>query len=157
MSDAPRLHADFEDFLVALCEAEADFLIVGAYAMSLHGVPRATGDIDVFVRPSSENAARVWSALAAFGAPLEAAGLTRADLSTPGTVYQMGVPPRRIDVLTAISGVTFDEAWADKTAIEVAGHPVHFIGRDALARNKRASGRPKDLADLEILERDPRG
>lgn len=153
MSAPPRLHEDFEDFLVALCEAKAEFLVVGAYAMALHGVPRATGDIDVFVRPSPDNAARVWSALAAFGAPLEAAGLTHEDLATPGTVYQMGVAPRRIDVLTAISGVSFEEAWADKVAIDVAGHPVFFIGREALAKNKRTSGRAKDLADLEILER----
>jgi len=149
----PRLHRDFEDFLHALCDAAADFLVVGAYAMAFHGVPRATGDIDVLVRPTPDNARRVWQALVSFGAPLAAAGLTVEDLHTPGTVYQMGVVPRRIDVLTDITGVTFDEAWSTRVAREIAGSTIHFIGRDALARNKRATGRPKDLADLEILEK----
>jgi len=149
----PRLHRDFEDFLHALCNASADFLVVGAYAMAFHGVPRATGDIDVLVRPTPGNARRVWQALVEFGAPLAAAGLTVEDLFTPGTVYQMGVPPRRIDLLTDITGVTFDEAWATRAAREIGGRTVHFIGREALAKNKRATGRPKDLADLEILEK----
>jgi glycine cleavage system aminomethyltransferase T len=147
----PQIHADFEDALAALCDVGAEFLVVGAYAMSFHGVPRATGDIDVLVRPSPENAERVWRALAAFGAPLEAAGLTLDDLVTPGTVYQMGVAPRRIDVLTSISGVTFDEAWSSRVPFQLASRTIHFIGREALVRNKQASGRPKDLADLEIL------
>lgn len=149
----PRLHRDFEDFLVALSEAAADFLVVGAYAMAFHGVPRATGDIDVLVRPTPENARKVWQALVAFGAPLASAGLTIEDLHTPGTVYQMGVVPRRIDLLTDITGVTFDEAWSTRVAQEIGGRAVHFIGREALARNKRATGRAKDLADLEILEK----
>ena len=111
----------------------------------------------MLVRPAPENAARVWQALAAFGAPLEAAGLTLNDLVTPGTIYQMGVAPRRIDILTAISGVTFDEAWSGREPFELAGRTIHFIGRAALMRNKQASGRPKDMADLEILkkQRDP--
>jgi hypothetical protein len=153
VSDAPLLHRDFEDFLCALCDAGAEFVIVGAYAMSFHGVPRATGDIDILVRPSPDNAARVWAALESFGAPLEATDLTREDLTVPGTVYQIGVAPRRIDVLTAVSGLTFDEAWASRASLELGSRTVHFIGRDALARNKRASGRPKDLVDLEILDK----
>ncbi len=153
MSEVPQLHRDFADLLLALCDANADFLVVGAYAMSLHGVPRATGDIDVFVRPTLENARRVWEALERFGAPLAATGLVLEDLTTPGTIYQIGVAPRRIDLLTQISGLTFEQAWADRTALELEGRAVPFIGREALMMNKRASGRPKDLLDVAILEK----
>jgi hypothetical protein len=110
--DRRNLPARFRDLLVAFAEAGVEFVIVGAYAVAFHGAPRASGDIDVFVRPSPENATRVLSALARFGAPLEAAGLTAVDFTRPGTVYQIGLPPRRIDVMTEISGLTFDEAWA---------------------------------------------
>jgi hypothetical protein len=153
MSGQPLLQGDFADLLAALRAAGAEYLVVGAYAMAFHGVPRATGDLDVLVRPTADNAERVWRALEDFGAPLEATGLTPADLATPGTVYQMGLPPRRIDLLTSISGVSFEEAWATRADLSIAGTIVPIIGRDALVRNKRATGRAKDLADLEILER----
>jgi hypothetical protein len=136
----PHLHRDFEDFLHALCDAAADFLVVGAYAMAFHGVPRATGDIDILVRPTSENARRVWQALVAFGAPLASAGLTIEDLHTPGTVFQMGVVPRRIDVLTAITGVPFDEAWSSRVAQTIGGRTIHFIGRESLAKTSGPLG-----------------
>jgi hypothetical protein len=153
MSEPVHLHRDFEDLLAALDQAGAEFLIVGAYAMALHGVPRATGDLDVLVRPSEDNARRVWTALEVFGAPLEATGLTLLDLSTEGTIYQMGLPPRRIDIITAITGVSFDEAWAGREQISIAARAVAFIGRAELVKNKRATGRPKDLADLAVLEK----
>jgi hypothetical protein len=157
MSEAPALHRDFADLLGALAGTAAEYLVVGAYAMAFHGVPRATGDLDVLVRPTEENAHRVWRALADFGAPLEATGLTLADLATPGTIYQMGLPPRRIDVLTTISGVSFEEAWSTHVDLQVdSGVVVPVIGLDALVRNKRATGRPKDLADLEVLDKRPR-
>ena len=148
-----NLNEDFRDLLLEFADAEVEFLIVGAFAVAFHGVPRATGDMDVFVRPSSENAQRVFNALSRFGAPLASAGVTPNDFETPGIVYQIGQPPRRIDVLTEISGVSFDEAWATRRAVGFEGRVVHFIGRDELLRNKMAAGRPKDLADLSRLQK----
>ena len=110
MPDLEGLPRDFEDFLLALADAQADFLIVGAYAMGLHGVPRATQDIDIWVRPERANARRVWQALVAFGAPLHSTGLALEDLEVPGTVYQIGVAPLRIDVMTEITGVEFEDS-----------------------------------------------
>ena len=153
MTALDQLNHDFHDLLSCFCTEEVEFVIVGAYALAFHGVPRATGDIDLFVRPSSENAARVTRALLAFGAPLDVAGITEKDFSVPGIVYQIGVPPRRIDVLTAISGLDFDAVWASKLSADLQGSSVHFIGKEALIANKRATGRTKDLADVESLER----
>lgn len=147
------LNEDFRDLLVVLADAAVEFLIVGAYALAFHGAPRASGDIDLLVRPSPENAQRVVSALARFGAPLESAGVTAADFSRPGAVYQIGLPPRRIDVLTQISGLSFDEAWASRVASELEGRTVNFIGRAALLKNKEAAGRPQDIADAVRLRR----
>jgi hypothetical protein len=151
-SGSSGLNEDFLDVLEALCGKSADFVVVGAHAMAVHGVPRATGDLDILVRPSAENAGRVLAALRAFGAPIDDHGITAADLTVPGTVYQIGLPPRRIDILTQISGVTFDEAWDSRIALSVPGLEIPVLGRAALARNKRAAGRDKDLADLRLLE-----
>jgi hypothetical protein len=150
------LNPDFRDLLRALTDAGAEFLVVGAYALSFHGAPRASGDIDIFVRPSPDNAARVWRALIGFGAPLSAAGVVQADFERPDLVYQIGLPPRRIDVLTSISGVSFDEAWSSREPATVDGRTVYFIGRDMFVRNKLAAGRPKDLADAARLSKPPR-
>jgi Nucleotidyl transferase of unknown function (DUF2204) len=147
------LNEDFRDLLVLLADTGVEFVVVGAYALALHGAPRASGDIDLFVRPTPSNAERLFQALARFGAPLQAAGVTAADLAQPGAVYQIGLPPRRIDLLTEISGVSFDEAWASRTETEVESRIVPFIGRDALLKNKQAAGRPKDLADIARLRR----
>lgn len=146
------LNPDFADMLHALVESNVEFVVVGAHAMAMHGMPRATGDLDIFVRPSPENAARVLDALRAFGAPLDAHGVTLHDLTTPGTVYQLGLPPRRIDLLTEISGLSFREAWASRVVVDLDSLRIGFLGRDALIRNKRATGRDKDLVDLRILE-----
>jgi hypothetical protein len=148
-----ELNPDFRDVLLALSGEGAEFVIVGAHALALHGVPRFTGDLDVLVRPSMENAAKVWRALVRFGAPIEAAGVSVADLATPGIVYQIGLAPSRIDVLTEISGVSFDEAWANREPTDLEGSTIHFLGRDMLVRNKEAAGRPKDLADIARLKR----
>lgn len=113
---------------------------------------RATEDLDILVRPDAENARRVWQALEKFGAPLEATGLTLADLEKPDLIYQIGQPPRRIDILTEISGLDFDEAWSTHRRSSLGALEVPYLGREALIRNKRASGRLKDLADLEILQ-----
>ena len=145
------LHEDFRDLLVLFADAGVEFVIVGAYALAFHGAPRASGDIDLFVRPTLANAQQVFDALARFGAPLESAGVTAGDFAQPGAVYQIGLPPRRIDVLTEISGVTFDEAWTSRVVGEVEGRSVGFIGRAALLKNKEASGRPKDIADAARL------
>lgn len=151
------MNPDFTDFLAALLAAEARFLVVGAHALAVHGVPRATGDIDVWIERSPENAARVWRALELFGAPAAALSVRPTDLEAPDMVVQIGLPPRRIDVLTGVTGVEFDEAWAGHVVHRVADLEVPFLGRDALVRNKRASGRYKDLGDLEALGEDPRG
>jgi hypothetical protein len=145
------VNQDFVDVLAALLAARARFLVVGAYALAAHGVPRATGDLDVWVANDSANAARIWEALVAFGAPIEALGLTRADFETPGKVIQLGVRPRRVDLMTQISGVEFEPAWHSRVIERVAGLEVPFVDRDTLIRNKRASGRLRDLADLEAL------
>lgn len=145
------MNQDFVDFLGCLLNAGARFLVVGAHAMAVHGVPRATGDLDVWVQPSPENAARVWAAMLRFGAPADAVGVNRSDLETPGRVIQFGLPPRRLDLLTRLSGLEFDAAWSRREVHPVAGLEVPFLGRADLIANKRASGRPKDLADLETL------
>jgi hypothetical protein len=152
VSDAPDANDDFVDVVTALTQAGCEFLVVGAHALAAHGAPRATGDLDLFVRPTAENAARVFRALVAFGAPLDAHGVAPADFATPGTIYQMGLPPRRIDVLTSLSGVTFDEAAAAPVMGRLGRLAVPCIGLDAMIANKRASGRTKDLADAEALE-----
>jgi hypothetical protein len=130
--------------------------VVGAHALAAHGVPRATGDLDVWVRPEPANAARVWRALESFGAPVEALGVEEADLARPDQVVQIGLPPRRIDLLTTISGVGFPEAWETRLERESEGLRVPFLSRELLIANKRASGRTKDLADVEALERNER-
>ena len=111
--------------LSALSDAGVEFVLVGAYALAAHGLPRATGDIDIWIRPSSENAQRVWQALKAFGAPLRR--VDAADFTRPDIVFQIGVAPRRIDLLTSISGVGFDEAWAERETIDVEGLRIHVL------------------------------
>ncbi len=144
------MNRDFVEMLAALYAARAEFLVVGAHAVAAHGVPRATGDLDIWVRPSPENAERVFTALKAFGAPL--LDLTREDLSRPGIVFQIGVVPCRIDLLTEITGVDFDQAWQSRLESKIEGINVDFIGRSELIANKRATGRPKDMADVAALE-----
>ena len=112
-----------------------------------------TGDLDVWVETSAENAERVWSALAEFGAPLDALGLSQGDFAAPDRVIQFGLPPFRVDVLTSVSGLTFEEAWDTRHEGVLLDVPVAFLGREALIRNKRATGRRKDLDDADALER----
>lgn len=151
------MNDDFVDLLHGLLDAGARFLVVGAHALAIHGIPRATQDLDVLIEPTDENADRVWTALTAFGAPAQALGVTRADFVRRGTVVQLGLPPRRIDLLTDISGVSFAEAWADRVEHDVRDRRVPFLGRSTMIANKRATGRRKDLADLEALGELPRG
>lgn len=145
------MNEDFRDFLAALLQTGTRFLVVGAHALAVHGVPRATGDLDVWIESDAANAERAWTALLRFGAPLEAMGVSRQDLTRPEQVVQIGLPPRRIDLLTSITGVSFDDAWSERAVHEVEGMAVPFLGRAALVRNKRATGRARDIADLEAL------
>jgi hypothetical protein len=144
------MNQDFIDLLRALSGADARYLIVGAYALAVHGRPRATGDLDVFVEATPDNARKVVRALTAFGAPLEK--VQEQDFAQPGIVFQIGLPPRRIDVLTELTGVSFAEAWAERVRRPFGPIDANFIGRGPLIRNKRATGRPQDLADVASLE-----
>lgn len=152
MGREPELNDDFVDLLRALIAAKVEFVIVGAHALAAHGLPRATGDMDVLVQPTAENAERVLDALRIFGAPLAAHGISRSDFEVPDNVYQIGLPPRRIDLLTSITGVSFEEAHATRIVVELEGMTLPVLGRDALVKNKRATGRPKDIVDADALE-----
>jgi hypothetical protein len=143
------MNQDFVDLLRAFIAHDVRFLIVGAYALAVHGRPRATGDLDVWVEPTSDNAARVMRALSDFGAPLAEVGAD--DFSRPGIVFQIGLPPRRIDILTTLSGLTFAEAWPSRVRAPFGSVDVDYLGRDDFIRNKRHIGRAKDLADIEGL------
>ncbi|MGQ0734793.1 MAG: hypothetical protein ACT4QD_14210 [Acidobacteriota bacterium] len=136
--------------LSAFIAHRVEFLVVGGYAMAAHGLPRATKDLDLWLRPSADNAARVLQALDTFGAPRQ--GLSVADLETEGTIYQVGVPPNRVDVITAIDGVQFDGAWIGRADVEIDGLRIPVIGRRELIVNKRTVGRPQDLVDADLLE-----
>lgn len=144
------LNPDFRDMLSAFSDRRVEYLLVGGYALAVHGLPRATGDLDLWIRPTPENARRAMSALKDFGASLM--DLREEDLCAPGTVFQIGVVPCRVDVLTAIDGVGFDEAWPNRREVEVEGVRVLVLSREDLLRNKRASGRRQDLADIARLE-----
>ena len=145
------MNPDFVEMLSELSAAGAEFLVVGAHALAAHGLPRATGDLDIWVRADGENAPRVLEALQRFGAPLF--DLSLDDLSKPGTVFQIGTAPARIDILTGVSGLMFEEAWPRRTTVRIGDLSVGVIGREDLIRNKRATGRPQDLVDAERLER----
>jgi hypothetical protein len=141
------MNPDFVDLLRAFIAADVRFLVVGAYALALHGKPRATGDLDIWIDATPDNAARVIRALTAFGAPLTDVSVD--DFSRPGVTYQIGVAPGRIDILTELTGISFAEAWPDRMRRPFGEVDADFIGRDAFVRNKRATGRAKDLGDIE--------
>ncbi len=145
------VNRDFKDLFAALNAAAASYLLVGGYAVAFHAEPRFTKDLDVWIDPTPENSLRVLEALTSFGAPLR--DLTAADLTEPGLVFQIGVPPNRIDIVTSIEGVSFEEAWNGRAQTVYGDETVTVIGRQELIRNKRASRRPQDLLDLELLER----
>jgi hypothetical protein len=136
--------------LSAFCEEKVDFLLVGSYAMAFHGWARATGDIDLWVLPTEENAEKVWRALKKFGAPLF--DLNLQDLQSPGTVFQIGLPPNRIDIITKIDGVEIKEAWDNHQTVKIYGLEIPLIGKEQLLINKKAAGRPKDQIDVLWME-----
>ncbi|HVZ20265.1 MAG TPA: hypothetical protein VG871_04345 [Vicinamibacterales bacterium] len=144
------MNKDFVDLLRAFIGADVRFLVVGAYALAIHGKPRATGDLDLWVEPTTANAARVMQALAAFGAPLQE--VRESDFASPGVVYQIGVAPGRIDILTDLTGLTFQQAWPNRIARSFGELTVDVIGLADFVRNKRATGRTKDLGDIEGLD-----
>jgi hypothetical protein len=144
------MNPDFVDLLRAFIAADVRFLVVGAYALAHHGRPRATGDLDVWIEATSDNALRVMRALAEFGAPM--ADLHTRDFAAPGITYQIGLPPGRIDILTDLTDLTFAEAWPERVRGAFGPIDVDFIGRAAFVHNKRATGRMKDLVDIEGLE-----
>jgi len=145
------LNQDYKDMLSLLLENGVDFLPVGAYALAAHGFPRATADIDIFVRPSKENAKHVFKTLSEFGAPLK--NISISDFESPGIILQIGVEPRRIDMITEIDGLTFDEAAKGKDIVDIEGLSIPVISKRTLIINKRATGRDKDRLDAENLEK----
>ena len=144
------LNEDYRDMLLALCDEKVKFLLVGAYALAAHGYPRATMDIDIWVMPSPQNADAVLRALRRFGAPLH--NLTEEDLLKDGTVFQIGVSPRRIDIITSVDGLRFEDAFKHAVIVNIDGTDVRVLAIGDLIRNKKATGRTKDLADAEALE-----
>ncbi len=146
------LAPDFSEFCALLNARRVEFVIVGAHALAFHGVPRYTGDLDILVRPTLENAQALLDAIADFGFP--AGGLTPAGVTNPRTVIEMGVPPVQLHVMSAVDGVTWDEVWAGREAGPLGPHAVSFIGRTEFLKNKRAAARPKDLADVAALTDD---
>jgi hypothetical protein len=144
------LSNDLREFLELLNSRGVDYIIVGAHSLAFHGRPRYTGDLDILIRPTAENATRIAGLLKQFG--FADAGFKESVFTEPEQMIQLGRAPNRIDLLTSISGVTPDEAFATKTPASLDGIPVFVLSKDALIRNKRAVGRPQDLADLDLLE-----
>lgn len=142
---------DFDEFIGSLTAHGVEFLIVGAYALACHGAPRFTGDLDIFIKPTLDNADRLLNAVRDFGFPL--AGLTPDIVVQDRRMLQMGIEPVQIHVMSSISGVSWDEAWATRANVRLSNRDLPILGRDALLKNKRAAGRPKDLADIDALTR----
>jgi hypothetical protein len=146
------VNGDYRDFLEALVGQGARFLIVGAHALAAHGYPRSTVDIDIWIDATTDNADRVWRALAQFGAPLEDLSIGREDLTRKDVVVQLGLPPNRIDILTGVTGLKFESAWANHVEDVLEGVRVPVLGLAELIANKRATGRDKDRVDVKGLE-----
>jgi len=143
---------DFRDLLALFGKHDVECMIVGAYALAFHGAPRFTGDIDIFVRPDPQNAERILAALAEFG--FGSVGLTAQDFTEPGQVIQLGVPPVRVDLITSLTGVSWDQAYRGRAEGTYGRVRVNYIGREQFVANKKATGRKRDLADLEALGED---
>ena len=144
-----EVQPDFKELLVLFNEHRVSYMIVGGYALAFHGAPRFTGDLDIFVKPDHENAQHIVAALDAFG--FASLGLKATDFENPDQVIQLGVSPVRIDLITSITGVSWDEALAGRIPSTYGDVPIFYIGREQFVLNKRATGRKRDLADLEAL------
>jgi hypothetical protein len=132
-----------------LLEEKVEFILVGAYALGTHGFPRATGDIDIWVKADENNSKKIYNTLARFGAPLDQINVN--DFATEGVIFQIGVTPRRIDIITKIDGVTYDEANEDKIVVEIEGLKLPVLSLDKLIKNKMSTGREKDELDAKLL------
>ena len=143
------LNKDYKEMLQILLNNKVRFLVVGAYAMGVHGYPRATGDIDIWVEASSENSEKIYQSLSEFGAPLSE--VTKTTFCEEGIVFQIGVAPRRIDIITKIDGVDFNKAYSDKQKIEIEGIKIPFLSKEDLIKNKESTGREKDQLDAKYL------
>ncbi|HEY5367821.1 MAG TPA: nucleotidyltransferase [Hanamia sp.] len=141
---------DFREFIELLIKHNAEYLIVGGYAVGVHGHPRYTGDLDIWLNPSPENAALVLKCVNEFG--FSSYGLTQSDFTKPGNVIQLGYPPLRIDLLTEIDGVTFEECYENRKQVIIEDLHVNFIGYKDLLKNKKQSGRPRDIDDIDNLK-----
>lgn len=146
-----ELGPDFRDIVAAFLDEGVQFLIVGAHALAIHGVPRATGDLDLWVAANPENAARVWRALLRFGAPVDDLKFRQRDFEVAREIFQLGQPPNRIDIMTILSGVSFAEAWEARVVGKFEGREVGFLSREHLIQNKSSTGRGKDRVDLDML------
>ena len=144
------ISSDYKDILSTFDGQGVKYLVVGAHAMAFHGVTRSTGDIDLWVKCDPANSERVYNALADFGAPLE--DISKTDFEIPETVFQIGVAPYRIDILTTIDGIVFDDAFEAREVVEIEGLRIPVISKHHLIKNKSAVGRPQDLVDIELLE-----
>ncbi len=147
-----EVQPDFKDLLELFNAYKVKYIIVGGYALAFHGAPRYTGDMDIYVKPESENANRIMKALKDFG--FGSAGVTSKDLKKPDNVIQLGVPPVRIDIITSISGITWADAYSGCVDGEYGNIAVKYIGLNEFIINKRTTGRKKDLSDLEALGKD---
>ena len=145
------LNKDYKEMLENLLDEKVEFIIVGAYALAAHGYPRATGDIDIWVKPEKKNSKRIYKALAKFGAPINQ--IREDEFSQAGIIFQIGVAPRRIDIITDIDGVRFDEADEDKIIVEAENLRIPVLSIDMLIKNKMATGREKDLLDVKLLKK----
>lgn len=144
------INPDYKDLFSEFSAENVEFLVVGAHAVAYYDEPRYTKDLNIFVRPTKDNAARVWAALARYGAPLQ--DVSPDDFCRPGVVYQIGVEPNRIDIVMSIEAISFDDAWPSRVASTYGNVPIHIIGKTELIKNKRAVGRPQDLLDVDRLE-----
>ena len=144
-----EVQKDFRELLELFNKHNVEYMIVGGYALAFHGAPRYTGDLDMFVRPDSMNAQRIMSALKDFG--FESVGLTLADFEKPDNVIQLGVPPVRVDIVTSLTGISWESAFKNRVQGKYGDVQVHYIGREEFILNKRSIGRKKDLADIEAL------
>ena len=144
-----EVQPDFRDLLELLNKHQVEFMLVGGYALAFHGAPRYTGDMDIFVHVSSQNAARIMAALKEFG--FGSVGLTAEDFQKDNIVVQLGVPPVRVDIVTSLTGISWEEAYSNRVQGKYGDVFIFYIGRDQFISNKKATGRKKDLADLEAL------
>ena len=143
------LNKDYKEMLQILLDNKVRFLVVGAYAMGAYGYPRATGDFDIWVEASSENSKIIYQSLLKFGAPIS--DLTPTTFCEEGIIFQIGVAPRRIDIITKIDGVEFKKAYSDKQEVEIEDIKIPFLSKEDLIKNKESTGREKDILDVKYL------